>query len=59
LTHKDRKQNAIINQAVCELIRSNVLEKGMGRKAAAEAFEVSIRQVYCIIQEDPKQKKIN
>lgn len=57
LTHKDRKQNAIINPAVRELIRSNVLEKGMGRKAAAEAFKVSIRQVYRIIQEDPNQKK--
>ena len=41
------------------LIQSNVLEKGMGRKAAAEAFKVSIRQVYRIIQEDPNQKKIN
>jgi transposase len=59
LTHKDRKQNVIINPAVCELIRSNLLEKGMGRKASAEAFKVSIRQVYRIIQEDPNQKKIN
>jgi transposase len=59
LTHKDRKQNAIINPAVRKLIQSNVLEKGMGRKAAAEAFKVSIRQVYRIIREDPNQKKIN
>ncbi|PLW51769.1 hypothetical protein PCANC_05556 [Puccinia coronata f. sp. avenae] len=59
LKHKDCKQNTIINPAVCELIRSNVLEKGIGRKAAAEAFKVSIRQVYRIIQEDPNQKKIN
>jgi DNA invertase Pin-like site-specific DNA recombinase len=59
VTHKDHKQNAIINPAVRELIQSNVLEKGMGRKVAAEAFEVSIHQVYPIIQEDPNQKKIN
>jgi hypothetical protein len=56
LTHKDHKQNVIINPAVRKLIQSNVLEKGMGRKAAAEAFKVSIRQVYRIIREDPNQK---
>jgi hypothetical protein len=59
LTHKDCKQNAIINPAVRKLIQSNVLEKGMGRKVAAKAFKVSSCQVYCIIQEDPNQKKIN
>lgn len=59
LTHKERKPKAIIKPKVQELVRSNVLAKGMTQKEAVSTFDISCRQVQRIIKEDPNNIKIS
>lgn len=59
LTHKERRSNAIIKPKVRELVRTNVLEKGMNQKEAVSTFDVSRCQVQRIIKEDPNLVKVN